>query len=115
MTMIQIDAAVEALKPDGLDDDEWALVREHRAKKAAEEARDEMWRQVLAELVEAAGDNDDWRAAGERFISRAGSIAGWDDVAGDNPETDSFIEGLLMAADWREEHIRNHGTVWQRG
>jgi hypothetical protein len=67
------DAAAAPLKPDGLDDDEWALVREHRARKAEEERRAAAWAPIFAQLNEAAATDgtDDWHSAARLFVARA--------------------------------------------
>jgi hypothetical protein len=65
------DAAAAPLKPDGLDDDEWALVREHRARKAEEERRAAAWVPIFAQLNEAAAtDGAERLALGRATVRR---------------------------------------------
>jgi hypothetical protein len=88
------------------DAEELALIQEHREKKAAEQRLAEAWAQVFGELNEAAHTGvGAWTSAGKRFLDRAAAV-GWD------AETDHFLEGLLKARGWREEHVRGRGYVW---
>jgi hypothetical protein len=104
------EAAAEALKPDGLDDEEWVLVREHRALRAEKERRVALWAQVIAELTEATGeDEDDWAAAGLRFIERAKACS-WEDE-----QLEDFAIAFIEAIGFQRKEIRGRGVVWQFG
>jgi hypothetical protein len=102
-----ISPAAEALRPEGLSDREWALVRRDRAEQAAEARRVAAWGPVIDELDEAAGDEGNPRAA--LFIKRS-SAHGWEA----DDEVESFAFELMRERGYVETQIRGHGLVWEK-
>ena len=94
------DGATATLKPHGLDDDEWALVREHRAQKAAEERRALAADLPRVERSRRQRRYDDWDAAARRFVTRAEAL-GWSEE-----ETSDFIAGLMREDGFTEATIQ---------
>jgi hypothetical protein len=89
------EAVSEALKPEGLSEKEWAVVRRMRAEEAAEARRAAAWRPIIAELEEVGGDigpfgdtPDAWNRIAERFIARVTAL-GW--------QADLEVESLAWA------------------
>jgi hypothetical protein len=98
--------AADALKPEGLDAEEWEMVRQHRARKAEEQRRVALWAPVLKELLD---DSDDWTAAAQHFVARAG-LHEWSE-----DEIEGFAVALIEEIGFTPKEIRGHGRVWAPG
>jgi hypothetical protein len=104
-------AAAEAMRPEGLTDDEWRLVRRHRAAKAEEARRVAAWAPAIEELNEACDGDDDavaWDQAAALFVNRAGAHGSDRDL-----EIENFAAALMRATGHELVEIRNHGSVWK--
>jgi hypothetical protein len=127
-------AAAEAMRPEGLSDREWALVRRDRAELAEEERRNAVWAPVIEELNKAISFSLPLtrRCGGKGINSHGGLRAtaktirrhgtepshssskragayGWNR----DQEIESFAAALMRSEGYDQVDIRNHGLVWE--
>jgi hypothetical protein len=114
-----IDAAAD-IRPVGLDDVEWALVRRHREERADQDRRNAMWASAIRDLSEAAASKDPnediwdrpdeaWDKIAIRFVERA-DAQGWRV----DEEVQDFACALMRASGFEERRLRSVGQAWVR-
>jgi hypothetical protein len=99
----------DAMKPEGISDREWELIRDDRVKQAQEAERAALWPSVLDQLANAVeeGDPDDWAPSARLFVERA-RAADW------GHDIEDFAEALMRELGFGQRQIRGHGICWKR-